>query len=165
MKAYTTRVGGGPFPSELLDDTGERIRKEGHEFGSTTGRPRRCGWLDMVVVNTSVRLNGLSGLIVTKLDVLTGLPQLKIAVGYECGPERLYSSPPELNALETCRPIFEEFPGWEEDIRSIRRFDDLPVTTRRYLAAIEEIAGIPLDIISVGPGRDETIVRRHPFSA
>jgi adenylosuccinate synthase len=163
VKAYTTRVGEGPFPTELLDETGEWIRKIGGEFGATTGRPRRCGWHDMVVINTSNRLNGLGGLAITKLDVLTGLPKLKIAVGYQCGSERLDSVPPELNALEACRPITEEFPGWEEDIRKIKKFSDLPENARRYLKAIEEIAGIPLAFVSVGPGREETMVLQNPY--
>ncbi len=163
VKAYTTRVGGGPFATELLDATGERIQQVGGEYGATTGRPRRCGWLDMVVVNTSVRLNGLSGLAMTKLDVLTGIPMLKIAVRYRCGHEELSAVPPELAALEACEPVCEEFPGWEEDIRQVRRFDDLPENTKRYLKAVEEISGVPLEIVSVGPGRDETILIRHPF--
>jgi adenylosuccinate synthase len=163
VKAYTTRVGGGPFPAELLDEIGQRIQQTGGEFGATTGRPRRCGWLDMVVVNTSIRLNGLAGLVITKLDVLTGIPKLKIAVGYQCGSKELRSVPPELDALEACQPIYEELPGWDEDISAIRSFSDLPANTRRYLKAIEEIAGIPLSIISVGPGRDETMVLEHPF--
>ncbi|MGD9505680.1 MAG: adenylosuccinate synthase [Syntrophobacteraceae bacterium] len=165
VKAYTTRVGGGPFPAELLDATGERIREIGGEYGATTGRPRRCGWLDMVVVNSSVRLNGLAGLAVTKLDVLTGFPALKVAVAYKCGASELKSIPPELAALEACQPVYEEFPGWEEDIRGVRRFDDLPANTKRYLRAIEELSGTPLSIVSVGPGRDETIVVRHPFES
>ncbi len=164
VKAYTTRVGGGPFPTELTDETGERIREVGGEYGATTGRPRRCGWLDMVVVNTSVRLNGLGGLVITKLDVLTGQPTLKIATGYRCGSEHLSAVPPELDALEACEPIYEELPGWEEDISAVRRLDDLPLNTRRYLKAIEEMAGIPLYIVSVGPGRDETIIMKHPFN-
>ncbi|MDY0040383.1 MAG: adenylosuccinate synthase [Desulforhabdus sp.] len=165
VKAYTTRVGGGPFPSELLDETGQRLQQVGGEFGSTTGRPRRCGWLDMVVLKNAAKLNGLAGLAITKLDVLTGLPTLKIAVGYQCGPQRLDTVPPELSALEACVPIYEELPGWEEDIRGIRRFPDLPENTRRYLKRIEELARIPLHIVSVGPGRDETIVLRDPFAA
>jgi adenylosuccinate synthase len=163
VKAYTTRVGGGPFPTELLDATGEKIQQVGGEFGATTGRPRRCGWLDMVVVNTSVRLNGLSGIAVTKLDVLSGIPTLKIAVRYQCDSEELHAMPPELSTLEVCRPVCEDFPGWEEDITGVRRYDDLPQNTKRYLKAVEEIAGIPIEIVSVGPGRDETIVVRHPF--
>ena len=164
-KAYTTRVGEGPFPTELDDETGERIRREGGEFGSTTGRPRRCGWLDMVVVSTSKRLNGLAELMITKLDVLTGLETLKVAVAYECGPERLDSTPPEIGALEACRPVYEEFPGWEEDIGGVRDYSRLPANTRRYLEAVEEMAGIPVTLISVGPGREETILRSHPFDS
>lgn len=163
VKAYTTRVGGGPFPSELLDETGAYIQKTGGEFGATTGRPRRCGWLDMVVVNSSIRLNGLSQLAITKLDVLTGIPRLKISVGYQCGPKELHTIPPELDALEACRPITEELPGWEESLRNVRSFADLPQNAKRYLKAIEDLAGIPLGIVSVGPGRDETIILRHPF--
>jgi len=164
VKAYTTRVGGGPFPSELLDETGEKLQQVGGEFGSTTGRPRRCGWLDMVVLKNSARLNGLAGLAITKLDVLTGLPTLKIAVGYQCGPLRLDTVPPELGALEACVPIYEELPGWEEDLRDIRKLSDLPENTQHYLRRIEDLAGIPLVIVSVGPGRDETIVLRDPFA-
>lgn len=165
VKAYTTRVGGGPFPTELFDDIGQKIQQIGGEFGATTGRPRRCGWLDMVVVNTSVRLNGLSGLAITKLDVLSGIPTLKVAVGYRCGTQELKATPPELAALEACQPIYEELAGWEEDISGVRRFEDLPDNTRRYLKAVEEIAGIPLSIVSVGPGREQTIVLQHPFDA
>jgi len=163
VKAYTTRVGGGPFPCELLDETGERIRSVGGEFGATTGRPRRCGWLDMVVVNSAVRLNGLHGLAITKLDVLTGIPKLKICVSYTCRGTRLDTVPPELDALEACEPVFEEFPGWEEDISRVRAWDDLPQNTRNYLRAIEKYAGVPICMISVGAERDETIVMSNPF--
>ena len=163
VKAYTTRVGSGPFPTELLDNTGVRIREIGDEFGATTGRPRRCGWLDMAVVKTAIRLNGLSGLIITKLDVLTGIPVLNIATAYQYGPNELETVPPELAAIEACQPIFKQFPGWSEDIRKVRRFADLPQNTQSYLHAIEELAGIPLAIVSVGPGRDETIILRNPF--
>ncbi|HAA05649.1 MAG TPA: adenylosuccinate synthase [Syntrophobacteraceae bacterium] len=165
IKAYTTRVGGGPFPTELLDETGEHIRERGGEFGSTTGRPRRCGWLDIMVVKASVRLNGLAGLIVTKLDVLSGIPTLKVAVGYQCGELRPEIMPNELTSLELCSPIYEDFPGWEEDIRTVRRFSDLPVNAQKYLRAVEEMAGVSLSIVSVGPGRDENIFLRHPFEA
>jgi adenylosuccinate synthase len=164
VKAYTTRVGGGPFPSELFDETGERIREIGGEFGATTGRPRRCGWLDMVVVNSAVRLNGLAGLLITKLDVLSGIPKLKIGVSYNCRDSRVDYIPAQLDALEACDPIFEEFPGWDEDIGNVRRWDDLPRNTRKYLKAIEEISGVPVDIISVGPSRDATIVLADPFA-
>ncbi len=163
VKAYTTRVGSGPFPTELEDETGERIRKTGGEFGATTGRPRRCGWLDMIVVRSSIRLNGLAGIVVTKLDVLSGIPKLKVAVGYRCGSERLTSMPAELHALEACEPVYEEFDGWEEDIRHIRTLEALPENTRKYLRAIEELAGIPLFLVSVGPGREESIVLKHPY--
>lgn len=163
VKAYTTRVGGGPFPSEILDETGDYIRSVGGEYGATTGRPRRCGWLDMVVLNTSIRLNGLAGLVITKLDVLTGVSNLKIAVAYHCGSRRLESVPPELDALEACLPAYVDLPGWEEDIRKVRSFSDLPANARRYLQAIEELSGVPLSIVSVGPGRDENIILRHPF--
>ncbi len=163
LKAYTTRVGGGPFPTELTDSTGDRIRKCGGEFGSTTGRPRRCGWLDLCVVKDSVRLNGLTHLALTKLDVLTGLPTLKVAVGYRCGGKTLQGLPKEVERIEQCEPIYEEFPGWEEDIRKVKRFQDLPRNTRNYLKALEEIVGLPFSIISVGPGREETIVVTNPF--
>ena len=165
IKAYTTRVGGGPFPTELLDDTGELIRARGGEFGSTTGRPRRCGWMDMMVVKASVRLNGLAGLVVTKLDVLSGIPTLKIAVGYQSGDQRPEIMPNELQFLEKCQPVYEEFPGWDEDLRAVRRFDDLPRNAQKYLKAVEEMAGVPLRIVSVGPGRDENIILQHPFAA
>jgi adenylosuccinate synthase len=165
IKAYTTRVGGGPFPTELLDDTGEIIRARGGEFGSTTGRPRRCGWMDMMVVKASVRLNGLAGLVVTKLDVLSGIPTLKIAVGYQSGDQRPEIMPNELQFLEDCQPVYEEFPGWDEDLRAVRRFDDLPKNAQKYLKAVEEMAGVPLSIVSVGPGRDENIILQHPFAA
>jgi adenylosuccinate synthase len=163
VKAYTTRVGGGPFPTELQDDIGIRIREIGCEFGATTGRPRRCGWLDMVVLKDSIRLNGLSALVITKLDVLTGIPVLKIATAYQCGSTRLKTRPPELDVLDTCQPIFEEFPGWAEEISKVKRFEDLPLNARKYLRAIEEMAEVPITIISVGPKRDETIILRHPF--
>jgi adenylosuccinate synthase len=165
IKAYTTRVGGGPFPTELLDDTGEIIRARGGEFGSTTGRPRRCGWMDMMVVKASVRLNGLAGLVVTKLDVLSGIPTLKIAVGYQSGDQRPEIMPNEVQFLEDCQPVYEEFPGWDEDLRAVRRFDDLPKNAQKYLKAVEEMAGVPLSIVSVGPGRDENIILQHPFAA
>jgi len=163
VKAYTTRVGGGPFPSELLDATGDSIRKVGGEFGATTGRPRRCGWLDMVVVNSSVRLNGLSGLVITKLDVLTGIPKLKIAVSYTCRGQKLDAVPPELDAVEACQPVLEEFDGWEEDLADIRSWDELPRAAKTYLKAIEDSAGVPINIVSVGAGRNETLIIRNPF--
>ncbi len=162
VKAYTTRVGEGPFPTELLDKTGELIREVGGEFGATTGRARRCGWLDLVAVKSAIRLNGLSGLLITKLDVLTGIPTLKIATAYRCAGKTLHAMPPELEAMEACEPVYEEFPGWTENISAIRRFSDLPENTARYLRAIEQIAGVPLAIVSVGAGREETIIMDQP---
>ncbi len=163
VKAYTTRVGAGPFPTELLGDTGIRIREVGGEFGATTGRPRRCGWLDMVVVKASIRLNGLAGLAITKLDVLSGIPTLKIAKAYQLESGQRDTLPGESDALQVCRPEFEEFPGWNENLSTVQRFDDLPANTRKYLAAVEEMAGVPIAMISVGPRRTETIILRHPF--
>ncbi len=163
VKAYTTRVGQGPFPSELNDETGDRIQQKGAEFGATTGRKRRCGWLDMVVLNNSVRLNGLTSLTITKLDVLGGFDQINICIGYEYQGQVLTEFPSSLKVLSKCKPVYETLPGWSEDISGIRRKDDLPKNTRNYLNRIETLSRIPLDIISVGPGRDETIVVNHPF--
>ena len=164
VKAYTTRVGQGPFPSELFDDTGDRIQQKGAEFGATTGRKRRCGWLDMVVLNNAVRLNGLTSLTVTKLDVLGGFDALNICTGYAYQGKVLAEFPSSLKVLSKCKPVYETLPGWSEDISGIRRKEDLPRNTRNYLARIEELSRIPIGIISVGPGRNETIVVTHPFS-
>ncbi len=164
VKAYTTRVGGGPFPSELLDETGELMRSVGGEFGATTGRPRRCGWLDMVALKSSVRLNGLCGLAVTKLDVLTAIPVLKIAVAYKCRGRTIDVVPPELGDLQNCEPVLEEFPGWSEDIANVREWSDLPQNARNYLSAIERMSGVPVHIVSVSPSREATIVIKNPFS-
>ena len=161
VKAYTTRVGQGPFPTELTDSTGDYLQERGQEFGATTGRRRRCGWLDMVVLRDSARLNGLSSLAITKLDVLTGLPELKIAVGYEVQGEVLDYRPASLKRLSTGRPIYETLPGWQEEIRAARRLADLPPATRSYLQRIEELVGVPVGIVSVGPDREETIVVRQ----
>ncbi len=163
VKAYTTRVGAGPFPSELFDDIGDKIQEKGAEFGATTGRKRRCGWLDTVILNNAVRLNGLTGLAVTKLDVLGGLESLNICTGYEYDGEILHDFPASLKVLGACRPIYETLPGWSEDISDLRKKEDLPYNARKYLSRIEEIAEIPIYIISVGPGRDETIVVTNPF--
>jgi adenylosuccinate synthase len=165
VKAYTTRVGSGPFPTELTGEMGEEIRSKGGEFGATTGRPRRCGWLDMVVVRSSIRLSGVAALAITKLDVLSGVPKLKIAVGYRHRSDRLDVVPPELHVLEACEPVYEEFDGWEEDLRNVRTLEEFPENTRKYLRAIEELAGVPLCLVSVGPGRDETIILNHPYGA
>jgi len=158
VKAYTTRVGEGPFPSELFDDTGDFIQKKGVEFGATTGRKRRCGWLDMVMLKNSVRLNGLTGLVITKLDVLGELDTLDICTGYEFEGKITEFFPASLKVLAECKPVYETLKGWSEDISGIRSFDELPESTKQYLKRIEELAEVPIDIISVGPGRDETII-------
>ena len=164
VKAYTTRVGAGPFPTELFDDIGDKIQEKGAEFGATTGRRRRCGWLDMVILNNSVRLNSLTGLVITKLDVLGGLDEIKICVGYDYNGKRMDDFPANLKVLAQCKPIFETLPGWQEDISGIRDYSELPENTRNYLKRVEELAGTPIDIISVGPGREETIVLDNPFT-
>jgi adenylosuccinate synthase len=163
VKAYTTRVGAGPFPSELFDETGEYIQSKGAEFGATTGRRRRCGWLDTVILNNAVRLNGLSGLAITKLDVLGGLEQLKICTAYQYEGKRLEAFPASLKVLAKCEPVYESLPGWSEDISSVRVYDDLPPKVRDYLHRIEELTGTPVHIVSVGPGREQTIVIENPF--
>ena len=162
-KAYTTRVGGGPFPTELFDDIGNYMRDRGGEFGSTTGRPRRCGWLDGVVLKEAVRLNGLSALAITKLDVLSGLNPLKVCVAYNLDGQRVETFPANIRAVERVEPIFEELPGWQEDISGIKNFSDLPQATKDYLKWIEDFTGVPIDIVSVSPARDQTIVLKNPF--
>ncbi len=164
VKAYTTRVGRGPFPTELFDEIGDTIQKKGAEFGATTGRKRRCGWLDTVLLRNAVRLNGLTGLVITKLDVLDGLTSLKICTGYEYNGETLDDFPAALKTLGACKPVFETLPGWSEDISGIRKLEDLPENARRYLDRIEELLETPIDIVSVGPGRNETIIVSHPFT-
>ncbi len=164
VKAYTTRVGGGPFPTELEDEKGRWLRDKGQEFGSTTGRPRRCGWLDTVVVRRSVMLSGITGLCVTKLDVLTGLDKLQICTAYQT-PEgnQVDTIPASLERLAACRPVYEEMDGWTEDISGARSLGDLPSTCRAYLERLAELCGAPLALVSVGPGRDQTIVLDNPF--
>ncbi|MGB6010096.1 MAG: adenylosuccinate synthase [Desulfobacterales bacterium] len=164
VKAYTTRVGRGPFPTELFDEIGDTIQKKGAEFGATTGRKRRCGWLDTVLLRNAARLNGLTGLVITKLDVLDGLTSLKICTGYEYNGETLDDFPAALKTLVACKPVFETLPGWSEDISGIRKLEDLPKNARRYLDRIEELLETPIDIVSVGPGRNETIIVSHPFT-
>ena len=163
VKAYTTRVGAGPFPTELFDEVGEKIQQVGAEFGATTGRKRRCGWLDTVILNNAARLNGLTGLAITKLDVLGGLDELKICTAYELDGKRIQEVPANLKHLAACKPVYETLPGWRQDIRGIRRFEDLPELARNYLKRIEALTGVQIDIVSVGPGRDETIVIENPF--
>ena len=161
-KAYTTRVGKGPFPTELEDETGEWIRTQGHEYGVTTGRARRCGWLDIVIVNTSVRVSGLTSLVITKIDTLAGLDKIKMCVGYEFEGKVIDYFPASLEDLAKCKPIYEEFEGWGEEIKNAKTFDELPENAKKYLNRIEELTGVEISIVSIGPKRSETIeVKRN----
>lgn len=162
-KAYTTRVGAGPFPTELFDEMGEHLAKRGHEFGSTTGRPRRCGWFDAVALRRANELNSVTGLCITKLDVLDGLDTIRLCVGYRCGNEDRLTPPIGAEAFATCEPIYEEVPGWKESTVGVREYDQLPANAKAYLKRIEEVVGCPIDIISTGPDRVDTIILRHPF--
>jgi len=163
VKAYTTRVGKGPFPTELFDEIGDRIQATGAEFGATTGRRRRCGWLDTVILRNAVRLNSLTGLVVTKLDVLDGLESLNICNSYDYLGQRIDEFPADLKVLEQCTPVYETLPGWSENISKIRDYKDLPQNTKNYLRRIEELTETKIDIVSVGPGREETIVLNNIF--
>ena len=163
VKAYTTRVGAGPFPTELFDDHGAHLAKVGHEFGATTGRPRRCGWFDAVALRRSIINSSVSGLCVTKLDVLDGLETIRICVGYEIDGEAVAGPPVVVDRFAECKPVYEDMPGWSESTIGLTKFDDLPKNALDYLARIEELAGIPIDIISTGPDREQTIIKRHPF--
>jgi adenylosuccinate synthase len=163
-KAYVTRVGSGPFPTELEDAYGERLRAAGHEFGSTTGRPRRCGWFDALVVKYAVRVNGLSGIALTKLDVLSGFDTIKICTGYEYDGQIVDELPASLEMFTKCRPVYEEMPGWNEDIREVKKLSDLPVNAQNYIKRLEELVGCKIVLVSVGARRDETLVLENPFS-
>ncbi|MCK5100761.1 MAG: adenylosuccinate synthase [Desulfobacteraceae bacterium] len=163
VKAYTTRVGQGPFPTELFDDIGDSIQKKGAEFGATTGRKRRCGWFDMVMVKNAARLNSLTGLVITKLDVLDELDEIKICTGYEYKGEVITTFPPSLSILEQCSPVFETMPGWKEDTSKTLNFNDLPEKTQNYLKRLEELSEVEIKIISVGPGREATIIKGNLF--
>ncbi|HYS43800.1 MAG TPA: adenylosuccinate synthase [Geobacteraceae bacterium] len=163
-KAYVTRVGSGPFPTELLDADGEKLRQAGHEFGSTTGRPRRCGWFDTLVLKYAVRVNGLTGVALTKLDVLDGFETIKICTGYEYDGKVLDELPANLAVFEKCRPVYEEMPGWQTGISGAKSFADLPVKAQNYVKRLEELMGCPIVLVSVGPRRDETIMLRNPFA-
>jgi adenylosuccinate synthase len=163
VKAYTTRVGAGPFPTELLDDMGRHLGRVGAEFGSTTGRPRRCGWFDAVLLRRVVFANSLSGLCVTKLDVLDGLPEIKICVGYRLDGRLLEAPPLLIDRYAECEPVYETVPGWSTPTSNLTSHPALPAEARSYLDRIEALAGIPVDIISTGPSRDAIIVRRNPF--
>jgi adenylosuccinate synthase len=164
-KAYTTRVGEGPFPTELTGAEGELIRQKGGEFGATTGRPRRCGWFDAVIVKRAVALNGLSGLAVMKLDVLDEFETLEICVQYKLGRKLSTQPPVSLKGWETCEPVYERVPGWKTSTKGITRFEDLPLNARKYLQRLEELAGVPIDIISTGAERTDTIILRNPFAS
>jgi len=162
-KAYTTRVGGGPFPTELFDEIGNTIQQKGAEFGATTGRKRRCGWLDGIVLRDAVRLNGLDGLAITKLDVLSGINPIKICNGYEVDGNSFNYMPANIKMVERITPIYQEAPGWDEDISGARSIDELPQKARDYVKAIEDMAQVPVILVSVGPGRDQTILLKNPF--
>ncbi|NNE05111.1 MAG: adenylosuccinate synthase [Xanthomonadales bacterium] len=162
-KAYTTRVGAGPFPTELFDEVGAGIAERGVEFGATTGRPRRCGWLDAVALQRSVHLNGVTGFCVTKLDVLDGMDELKICTAYRIEGEQLTSPPTNPEDWERLEPVYHSFPGWQETTRGITRFEALPANARNYLARVEELTGAPVDMVSTGPDRSENIILRHPL--
>jgi len=163
VKAYTTRVGAGPFPTELFDSVGEHLGAKGHEFGATTGRKRRCGWLDAVALRRSLEINSVSGLCITKLDVLDGLDSVKICVAYRLDGVEVDAPPVGADRFERCEPVLTELPGWTESSAGVRSFEDLPRNARTYLRTIEEVCGAPIDIISTGPDREETVVLRHPF--
>ncbi len=164
-KAYTTRVGGGPFPTELFDEDGQMMRDRGQEYGATTGRPRRCGWFDAPAMRYAARLNGLSSVALTKLDVLTGMPRVKVCVGYEIEGERRDEVPMSLSEFEAIRPIYEEAEGWKEDISSAREYGDLPKAAQKYIRMLEEITNVDVSLVSVGADRNETIIRKNPFRA
>ena len=163
VKAYTTRVGAGPFPTELFDDMGRHLARVGAEFGATTGRPRRVGWFDAVALRRSIINSSVSGLCVTKLDVLDELETIRICVGYEIDGTPVQGLPVVVDRFAECEPVYEEWPGWQQSTVGLTRFGDLPQPARDYLARIEALAGVPLDIISTGPDREQTIIKRHPF--
>jgi len=157
-KGYTTRVGGGPFPTELTDEIGQRIRDLGHEYGTTTGRPRRCGWFDAVAVRYAARLGGVDSLAIMMLDVLSQLPEVKLCVAYDLDGERFEQFPSHTDDLRRVKPIFEVFAGWQQDVRAAHRIADLPAGARRYLDRVSELIGRPVEVVSVGPGREQTIL-------
>lgn len=164
MKAYTTRVGAGPFPTELFDETGNQLQEKGHEFGATTGRRRRCGWLDGVVVSDATRLNGLTGLAITKLDVLSGQKTIKFATSYDLSGRKLTAMPSNIRQATELTPVYESLSGWQADIEKVREYEELPAQAQDYIKRIEDFVGIPADIVSVGPDRVETLLLRNPFN-
>lgn len=163
VKAYTTRVGGGPFPTELTDAVGAELQKKGGEFGATTGRPRRCGWLDMVGLRHAAMINGLTGIAITKLDILDGQKEVKICTSYKCDGDTLETFPADASVLERCEPNFETFPGWKESTNGLKEYDALPANAKSYLKAIEEMLDVEVQMISTGPGRDELISLKDQF--
>lgn len=164
VKAYTTRVGEGPFVTELFDETGDRIRTQGHEFGTVTGRARRCGWFDAVIVKYAARVNGLTSISFMLLDVLTGFDKIKICTAYKMGDEIINNFPASLEDLAKCEPVYEELDGWHEDITKVENFDDLPENAKKYVARIEELIDVNIDLVSVGPNRTQTIIRKNIFA-
>ena len=164
VKAYTTRVGEGPFVTELFDEIGERIRIQGHEFGTVTGRARRCGWFDAVIVKYAARVNGLTSISFMLLDVLTGFDKIKICTAYKMGDEIINNFPASLEDLAKCEPVYEELDGWHEDITKVENFDDLPENAKKYIARIEELIDVNIDLVSVGPNRTQTIIRKNIFA-
>jgi adenylosuccinate synthase len=165
LKAYTTRVGEGPFPTELLDATGDALQQKGGEFGATTGRKRRCGWLDGVIAREAVRLNGINGLAITKLDVLSGQPTLKLATSYEADGKKMTALPGNIKTFARMQPVYENLSGWSEEISLARGVDDLPAKARDYVKRIEEFTETPAYILSVGPGREQTMLLKNPFQS
>jgi adenylosuccinate synthase len=163
VKAYTTRVGSGPFPTELFDEMGQHLATHGREVGATTGRPRRCGWADTVALRRAIRINSVSGLCMTKLDVLDGLDTIRVCVGYRCDGVEQLTPPSGIEAFASCKPVYEEMPGWTESTVGARRMEELPKNAREYLSRVEEVTETPIDIISTGPDRLDTIILRHPF--
>ena len=163
-KAYTTRVGSGPFPTELFDEFGRHLAERGHEFGATTGRPRRCGWFDAVALRHAVQINSVSGICLTKLDVLDGLENIRVCVGYRSKDGERLDTPVDSEGYEAVEPIYEDLPGWSESTLGIKRIEDLPKNARAYISFLEEQTGTSIDIISTGPDRNETIVLRNPFN-
>lgn len=163
VKAYTTRVGEGPFVTELFDETGERIRTQGREFGTVTGRARRCGWFDAVIVKYAARVNGITSISFMLLDVLTGFDKIKICTAYKMGDKIVNNFPASLEDLAKCEPVYEELDGWNEDLTNIEKFEDLPENAKKYIARIEELIDVNIDLVSVGPNRTQTIIRRNIF--
>ena len=164
VKAYTTRVGEGPFVTELFDETGERIRTQGREFGTVTGRARRCGWFDAVIVKYAARVNGITSISFMLLDVLTGFDKIKICTAYKMGDKIINNFPASLEDLAKCEPVYEELDGWNEDLTNIEKFEDLPENAKKYIARIEELIGVNIDLVSVGPNRTQTIIRKNIFA-